>query len=215
MGLFLLVTTKTFFGIPHWSPKDVYRFYVDEGRHVLFLSTTYTTNKTEGDDDKITVADAFIALFAFSEIVSTRFHYATVLGALFISSFTIWTATNNFIKEINYGHIFQEKQVTDVVVGKTLNLKQLCEKYGELVHLSHATNEMWGGLCFWAILDMCVWLCSDLEVVLHFNNYVYLMYDITAMVYLVLSLVLSAECYRKVSTSLCNFMRKIVLYNFI
>lgn len=110
--------------------------------------------------------------------------------ALGLSAFTIWAATTNFIEKV-----IREKEMNQEII-----LSQIGKNYDELVNLVDVINEMWSGLSFWIILDICTWISVELDLLLSSTNWFHFAYVILLSVYLGVALLLSAECSRKVST---------------
>lgn len=181
-----------------WTLSGAYDNLISTGRYALFINSHWIHIA----DEALTTTNILVAAFGFVLLVSVVLQNALITSTLGIASFTIWEATSRFIGEAQTSLRPLGRRLTSIYDAEGKSTKhtvaQLHEKFSELTNLANSINATWSALIFWVLLDTTVRNSTDLDYTLQIQNYSYKVYTIYGMVYIAMSVILSAESSRKV-----------------
>lgn len=178
------------FGFENLSVDTWFTSMLSDARYTLFIEANTTTENSD-----ITVANMLLVIFMFCLSISAELHFIFILLAFGVSSGTIWLATTNFTETSTKQQLCDSEhppQYTELL------LKQTREKYGDLMELVDKVNLAWSSFGIYVILDVCIWLSSDLDLIWRSTNYIFSIYTCCIVGYLAVAMTLSAESSRKV-----------------
>lgn len=169
-----------------------------EARLLLFLD--YSTNSTVAHNDTfppVTTGNVFLAVFAFFVHLFAEMYFTFALLAFGLSSMVIWLAATNFLETLKE----QQTCVTEYSgsYGYLPILKDIKDKYRCLVDLADEVNMMWSGFGLFVLLILWTYMSTDLHVIWRSKNYVWSIHKGFVFIFLMATMVVSAESCRRVS----------------
>lgn len=175
----------------------------------------YLFFESPGDGDvevPVTFGNVALAIFGYLVQVAEALQIVLVPCLLLTASMTIFVAIHQFIENVQNGGVEDPKKDADnVLVGRRpTTIARLHEKFNELVILVTAVNEAWSLLIFWFLLQAAAWYSTNLDIALKMGSYFARTYLFYHMAHTAVSVVLSAECSRKVTSSQENTERKAI-----
>ncbi|CAL8135235.1 unnamed protein product [Orchesella dallaii] len=168
-----------------WTPSWWFRSYVARAKYAFFLHNNKTLSTIRPPLSDITPIETLLGILQILVNATHDLHMRVMISAFGICCITIWTSVKNF-----------EKVVTTLESHKE-DFKELYRKFCSLRDLCDSINNVWHFYCYWYILDIIVWLATDLDRALRAQDYYLKVYMVYFMFYDGTVITLSAESFRK------------------
>lgn len=172
----------------------LYRAHVRWGRYSVNFKIK-PDFENQGESMSVTQYEEFLALFSFIK-TSAKCIQKTLIQSLFgMCCATIWVAASRFIELAN------KKLIFSCGTKHTFNMEQLrwiTNRFQELRELVDTINSEWSQFCLWVLLDIVIWSAADLDFAFHSNDRFHVVKSNQFLLLVGISIVLSAESFRKV-----------------
>lgn len=181
-----------------WSLREIYELFLPPGKQYLFIGFP----RQEDIEESITFGDVLLAITGYLVDLAGDMQLLLISCIHGIASATIYEATSKFVEIVQSGCFENQKKDGDNVFIKSqqITIVQLRGKFSELMKLVNAVNAAWFPLIFWFLLHTTIWYSTNLDRALKTNSYFSQWYLFYFMGYTAASVVLSAECARKVKS---------------
>ncbi|CAL8135218.1 unnamed protein product [Orchesella dallaii] len=169
-----------------WSPPWLLRSYVARAKYVFFLHDNLTLSQVRPLLSDITPGETILGILQVFINGSHDMQTRIIISGFGICCITIWCSVKNFEKVISVSKRNDEKKMLEI--HRQFNtLRRLCD----------SINTVWYLLCYWYILDITVWLATDLDKALRTKDWFVKAHMIFFMFYDGVVITLSAESFRK------------------
>lgn len=179
-----------------WSPEWLYRSYVSQAKFTFFLERNATQAKIRPEINAISIWEVLLGIIQFFILAAAEMQTRYVTAAFGMCCFTIWVGASNFTRMVAL--VDDNLKRNQDKREHAVQTDSLFLAYQQLRELSDSVNSAWQTFCFICIFDIVMWLSTDLDAALTIND-VFAKIDIFyCLVYMGVSLALSAESFRQV-----------------
>lgn len=188
MGLVTPLIGADIINSSDWQLGWLYRSYVARARYTFFIANNLTIFENRPELEQITAFDSFLVFLQAVIVLAHELQTRLIITAFALVCATLWLATRNF-------------EVVNKPSGNRNEVESrstLVDTFNELKELADSVNSVWNFFCFWFLLDITVWLATDLDKALRTDDWLVKIHVYCFMVYTGIALTLSAETYRKV-----------------
>lgn len=176
-----------------WSPVWLYKSYVARAKYAFFLTNNATIRPDLHEISALhTTLGAIQVLITSAHEMQTRY----IITGFGIGCATIWVAAKNFTLLVESFNSGDNQVESNSSAEKRAVL--LIDNFHQLKKLARCVNKVWQFISFWFMLDVTVWLATDLDRALRTNDWFIKAHLFYFLVYSGASLTLSAESSRKV-----------------
>lgn len=178
------------FNSSDWSPTSLYGRLIAQAKFTFFLTNNSTLPEVQ---QSIPALEGILAAFESIIVLAKEMRRAFIFTQFVISSTIIWIACKSFIRSIplpgSYPDEGHPRKTSD----------NLVESYQELERISNSINSVWSFMCFWLILDVTLWLATDLDHALKTTDWFVKVHMTYFIVYFGWTFILSANTAREMT----------------